>query len=660
MMHNNSAPPANAAGASSPAQGLPLLPNSARVQRDAVGFDAMTLKRISKMAFKHRGRMALALVATVFAGLAQIVIPQLIGRAVDGAHAVLQQALASAAVDAAVDADGLMWTAWSLFAVSVFRGVVTMAQNYQGEAVGHFLANEMRLSYYQKLQQLSHSFHDETHTGEMMTRGILDIEGTRLWVHTGILRMVLLVVLIFGGAGVLMTVDVGLTIVALAFVPFVALGASVSRLRLRKLWYALQQELGVLTRVMEENLGGIRVVRAFASQAFELARFDQISQLALGITHRRIAVFVASTTTMTFAFFLSMGLVLWYGGERVIDGAMTVGELAAFLAFMTILQQPVRQIAWMVNSIARASTCGSRLFEILDLEPAIDDAADAVDIPHNGDGTLRFENVGFSFAGSQNKVAVADVSFTIQPGKVLGIVGPPGSGKSTIVALISRFYDVASGRITVGDVDIRKLRLASLRRFVSVVQQDAYLFTAAVETNIAYADPWADRSHIRQATETAQLHHYIEQLPESYDTLVGERGVSLSGGQRQRLTIARSILPESGLLIFDDATAAVDAGTERRIRDALRTYSASRATILIAHRLSTLMHADEILFLEEGRVVERGTHAELLAARGRYAALHALQTTNPDDAAEAEPDPERGVEPDTEDNSEQSSERGPR
>ena len=615
--------------APSSSRDLPLVPRSARVRRNAIGFDAATLVRITRMAFAHRTRMALALGATVLAAVAQIAIPQLIGRAVDQAHALLEAALASGTGELS----GLGWTALMLFAASVFRGIVTMTQNYQGEAVGHLIANEMRLAYYQKLQRLSHGFHDETHTGEMMTRGILDIEGTRLWVHTGILRMVLLLVLIGGGAGILMTVDVWLTVVALAFVPFVALGASLSRLRLRRLWYLLQEELGVLTRIMEENLGGIRVVRAFASQAFEMSRFDAISRVALAITHRRIAVFVTSTTTMTFAFFLSMGLVLWYGGIRVLDGALSVGELAAFLAFMTILQQPVRQIAWMVNSIARASTCGSRLFEILDLDPEIKDAADAVDVPVSGDGVVRFENVSFTFSGSvkpDGEPTIANVSFAVGPGKVLGIVGPPGSGKSTIAALISRFYDVDQGRITVSGVDVRKLRLASLRRFVSVVQQDAYLFTAAVETNVAYADPWADRSHIRQATATAQLHNYIEQLPEAYETLVGERGVSLSGGQRQRLTIARSVLPEAGLLVFDDATAAVDAGTEQRIRDALRTYRAERGTILIAHRLSTLMHADEILFLQNGRVIERGTHAELLATGGRYAALYALQTNDPD------------------------------
>jgi ATP-binding cassette subfamily B protein len=300
---------------------------------------------------------------------------------------------------------------------------------------------------------------------------------------------------------------------------------------------------------------------------------------------------------------------------------------------MTFIQQPVRQIAWLVNSIARTSTCGSRLFEILDLEPDIRDRPGARPLASDI-SLLRFENVSFSYhAAKDGPPALEDVSFQVAKGEVVGIVGPPGSGKSTIAHLIPRFYDVSSGRITVDGVDIRDVTLESLRRQVSVVQQDTFLFTSAVDTNVAYGDPWADRSAIRQATEAAQLHNYISQLPEEYRTLVGERGVSLSGGQRQRLAIARSVLPHSSIIVFDDSTAAIDAGTERNIRQALADLTRDRATIIIAHRLSSLMHADRILFLERGRVVESGSHEELIALGARYASLHALQTTAPEDEA---------------------------
>jgi ATP-binding cassette subfamily B protein len=515
--------------------------------------------------------------------------------------------------------------AWLLLITAIIRGAATMLQNYHGEAVGHLIAFELRLAFYEKLQHLSFSYHDRIHTGELMTRGMLDIDGTRMWVHTGILRMVLLVFLIGGGIWMLSSIDPLLTAVALSFVPLVGVGASIARLKLRRLWYALQEELGVLTRVMEENLGGIRVVRAFASQAFELARFDVISDRALAILHRRIDTFVKSTTTMTFAYFLSMALVLWIGGERVLAGRLSIGELTAFLAFMTILQMPVRQIAWMINSIARASTCGSRLFEILDLQPEIRDRPNAPDLLLT-QGKVRFENVSFSYQGEGALPVLNGIDFEVYPGKVIGIVGPPGSGKSTIAHLLPRYYDVSDGRITIDGQDIRDVTLRSLRACVSVVQQDSFLFSSAIDNNVAYGDPWADRSAIRRASEAAQLHQYIAQLPAGYDTLVGERGVSLSGGQRQRLAIARAVVPDSKVIVFDDSTAAVDAGTEHDIREALAEVTRDRACIIIAHRLSSLMHADEILFIDAGRIVERGSHDDLLAQRGRYAALHALQS----------------------------------
>ena len=606
--------------------GVPLLPRSALGDRKAVGFDPRTLARVSAMALRHRWRMLIAVVATVLAAITQIIIPQLIGGAVDQTRSLLT---AAAEHQAAVQAE-LAATAYLLVAVAAVRGILTMSQNYLGEAIGHLIANDLRLAYYSRLQRLSFSYHDRVHTGELMTRGILDIEGVRMWVSTGMLRAVLLSVLLFGGAWMLLTVDGSMALLALSFVPFVGIGATVGRLKLRDLWRALQEELGILTRIMEDNLGGIRVVRAFAAQAFEMVRFDVVSSRALAIVHRRIRIFVATVTTMGFVFFLAMGLVLWVGGTRVIEGQITLGQLTAVLAFMTIIQQPVRQIAWLVNSIARTSTCGARLFEILDLEPDIRDRPGATALGP-GIETLRFENVSFSYHAGDGPPALQDVSFQVSRGEILGIVGPPGSGKSTIAHLIPRYYDVSSGRVTIDGVDIRDVTLESLRRHVSVVQQDTFLFTSAVDANVAYGDPWADRSAIRQATETAQLHNYIAQLPEQYGTLVGERGVSLSGGQRQRLAIARSVLPHSSIIVFDDSTAAIDAGTERRIREELKAHTRERATIIIAHRLSSLMHADRILFLERGHIIESGTHEELISLGGRYAALHALQTSAPED-----------------------------
>jgi ATP-binding cassette subfamily B protein len=290
----------------------------------------------------------------------------------------------------------------------------------------------------------------------------------------------------------------------------------------------------------------------------------------------------------------------------------------------------VRQLGLLVNSFARASTCGSRLFALLDQDVEIKDKPGTPDLVVT-DGVLRFDDVHFAYPGAPQRPVLAGVSFEARRGETVGIVGPPGSGKSTLAHLIPRFYEVTGGSIRIDDQDIREVTLQSLRKTVGVVQQDSFLFTTTIENNIAYGDPWAKDQRIGRASEYAQLHNYVMGLPSGYHTVVGERGVSLSGGQRQRLAIARSLMLRPAVLVFDDSTAAIDAGTEQRIRSAMRRFSADRVTIVISHRLSSLMHADQILFVDEGRVVERGTHEQLLALGGRYRALYDLQVRPGDD-----------------------------
>jgi ATP-binding cassette subfamily B protein len=374
------------------------------------------------------------------------------------------------------------------------------------------------------------------------------------------------------------------------------------------------------------------VVRAFAAQDHELDKFDNSSAEALELAHERVQIRVNNTSAMNFSFLAAMCLVLWVGGNKVIDGQISVGTLASFLTFMTILQMPVRQLGLMVNSFARASSCGTRLFELLDLELPIKDAPDAKDIVVT-DGTLRFDNVGFTYPGTEHP-SLSGISFEAHRGETVGIVGPPGSGKSTLVHLIPRFYDVDSGSITIDGQDIRKSTLQSLRRTVGLVQQDSFLFTTSIENNIAYGNPWAREQRIERAAESAQLHNYIAGLPAGYGTIVGERGVSLSGGQRQRLSIARSLVLKPAVMIFDDSTAAIDAGTEQRIRSAMKRFAKDRVTLIISHRLSSLMHANQILFVEDGGIVERGTHEELLAKGGRYRALYDLQVRPGDEQSQ--------------------------
>lgn len=586
--------------------------------------DVNAVLRILRMAFRYRARMAVGVVCTVIAAVFQLLIPQYLGEAVD--HA---QGLLTAAATSAEEAEAALRTAAAMLLVAgIFRGVFTMIHNYQGEAIGQSIGYQLRLGYFEKLQRMSFEYHDRVHSGDLMTRGMLDIEGVRRFVDGAMFRTIVLAILLIYGGYHLITADFTLGLLALSFVPIVIWRASSSSILLRRTWKALQERMSVLTRHMEENLGGIKVVRAFAAQGHELARFDRASGEAIGMSMRRVEIRYRNAAIMTFSYYLAMGLVLWVGGYKIINGEISIGRLAEFLAFMAILQQPVRQVGMIVNSTARALVSGARVFAVLDMEPAVRDRSGAKHLDIR-DGVLRFEQVDFAYRGEGGPIPVLhDVSFEVVPGKVLGIVGPPGSGKSTIAHLIPRFYDVTGGRITIDGQDIRDVTLESLREGVGVVAQDTFLFTATLENNIAYGEPDADRERVVNATESAQLHDYIAGLPTGYDTFVGERGLTLSGGQRQRLSIARSLLLTPTFLVFDDSTASVDAATERRIHAAIRELSRDRATIIISHRLSSLMHADEILFFDQGRIVERGTHERLLAQGGRYKDLYDLQAAS--------------------------------
>nr|WP_245430193.1 ABC transporter ATP-binding protein [Mesorhizobium loti] len=579
------------------------------------------------MNLRHPWQVALAIGSTMVAVILQLLIPQLLGRAVDQTQVAIGGAVTVTAAEQA------LWTpALLLLGASMLRGLFTMAQNYFAEAVGHHVAYELRLACYDKVQRLSFSFHDRVHSGDLITLGILDLDGVRMYFSTALVRFFLLTMLIGIGACMMISTDPVLGLIALSFVPFVAWRSSVTQLKLRAIWLDLQERLSVLGRVMEENLAGIRVVRAFSGQAYEMAKFDSASTNALELAHEQVDVYVPNTSAMTMAFFVAMGLVLWIGCDKLIAGQISVGTLTTFLTFMTILQLPVRQIGLMVNGFARAYTCGSRLFSLLDQDITIGDASGARPL-EIGEGTLRFDNVSFAYPGTGNRVILKNITFCARRGETIAIVGPPGSGKSTIAHLIPRFYDVTGGTIMLDGQDIRGVTLASLRKAVAVVQQDAFLFTTTIENNIAYGDPWAKEQPIERASESAQLHNYILGLPAGYKTVVGERGASLSGGQRQRLTIARTMMLRPSIVVFDDSTAAIDAATEQRIRAAIRRFAKDRVTIIIAHRLSSLKHADRILFVDNGEIVERGTHQELLAKRGRYKALYDLQLLPGDDIA---------------------------
>jgi ATP-binding cassette subfamily B protein len=578
------------------------------------------LARIAGLAFGHPWRVASTALTSLLAAMASLTLPKLFGGAVDQAHHLLS----AGAAHAAEARHALLVSAGLVICATMARGFLTMASTFQAEYLSQRVALELRLQFFQQLQRLSFGFHDRVHSGDLITRGMLDLEGTRAFIQGSMLPGLSLTLLVSFSAYMMVTTDPVMAAIGLAFVPVAGLSLGRMGFLLRVTWLRVQQLMSTLTLTMEENLQGIRVVRAFAGRAFEMAKFDEASQAVIAYQYKRITLRFAGVSAMQLAFYSSMGALLWYGGSRVLAGTMTVGRLTEFVTYMTLLQAPIRQIAMIFNSMARATSSGGRLFEVLDLPPEIDDAPEARPLAPR-EGVLRFEKVGFHY-DLAGKEILSDISFQVRPGETLGIVGPPGSGKSTIANLIPRFYDVTSGAITIDGMDIREVTLASLREYVGLVQQEAFLFDASVGHNVAYADPWAEEERIVGAARTAQIHDHIAGLPQTYETRVGERGVALSGGQRQRMSIARGVVPGPGVMIFDDSTAAIDAVTERKVREALSSATRSKATVIIAHRLSSLMHADQIIVLDDGRIVERGSHAELLARGGTYAELYELQS----------------------------------
>jgi ATP-binding cassette subfamily B protein len=377
-----------------------------------------------------------------------------------------------------------------------------------------------------------------------------------------------------------------------------------------------------LGTALEENLTGVRVVKAFSRQKEESQKFASQAKQLYDDEINAARQMAFNNPLMVFLISLPTALILWYGGRQVIAGSLTMGGLTQFILYLGMMAMPIRRLGFTINLFSRTASAGQRILEILDTESPVQEKSNAIELI-GVKGEVSFEKVSFRY----NSVApvLNNISFSVQPGQLVALLGGSGSGKSTIASLIPRFYDVSSGRITIDGVDIRDVTLASLRRNVGIVQQDIFLFSATIRDNIAYGAVDADVEQIVAVTKTAQLHDFVQSLPEGYDTWVGERGITLSGGEKQRLSIARTLLMNPGILILDDSTSSVDAETEYSIRQALDRLIKGRTTFMITHRLSIIQNADLILLLKEGQIVEQGKHSVLMAGNSLYRQIYELQ-----------------------------------
>ena len=573
----------------------------------------------SEYALKYKGGMALAYLSILGVTLFALVIPWVIGTGID--TVLNPEARSSFLAEFSVPA-GLILLALAVVVANLLRGACAFGQTYFGESVSQLVAYRLRKEFFNHLQRMSFAFHDKEHTGNLMSKATADVEAVRRFVQAGLIRSSYMLMLLVAVGIRVETINLKLALMSLIFVPILAWRAGYIAIRLRRTWLMVQTELGHMTTVLQENLSGQRVVKAFNAEEYEQEKFRFRAGNIATYSYEASVLDASNTAMMTVFYVGATALVLWAGGREIIAGNLTVGDLSEFILLLGLLAVPVRTVAWVVNSFARAIGAGERIFDVLDAQSPVQEKPGAVVMPRV-QGHVRFEDVSFSY--DTVSAVVHNLQQEIQPTQVIALLGSPGSGKSTLVHLLPRFYDVTGGRILIDGHDIRDVTLQSLRANIGIVQQDVFLFTDSIEANVAYGAVGVSHDEVVQAAKIAQLHDFIMTLPEEYDTWVGERGVTLSGGQRQRLAIARTILLNPPILILDDSTSSVDTETELLIRQALREVIKGRTTFVIANRLSTVKDADTIVVMKEGRIIQQGNHRELIQQPGPYQEIYELQ-----------------------------------
>ncbi len=548
------------------------------------------------------GAYVLALVVN---GLA-VLIPQAIRWIIDAG--IIQQNI-----------ELLLSSLLGLMALTVIKGLVDYVLGRWTEVVSQGVAYDIRNAIYDKLSSLSFAYHDRAQTGQLLTRSISDVERIRFLTGRAVLRLFQSSTLMLLTFAALTLMNAQLALLSMLLMPLLGYIAFRFGRIFRPLSLDIQQQLAEMTTVLEQNLRGAKIVKAFAQEDTEIERFEEKNQDWFALAQKQVIVQTQHIPLLDFIASLSTGVILWLGGRLVIENALTIGELVAFTTYLGQLISPVRRLGMIIPAVAMASAAGERIYTILDAQSEVRDLPNAIELPPIK-GQVRFENVSFSYFNQRQ--VLNKLNFEAEVGEVVALLGATGSGKSTIMNLIPRFYDVTGGRIRVDGYDLRDVSLNSLRDQIGIVLQETVLFAASIRENIAFGMDDVSEVDVIEAAKAAQAHDFIMAMPDGYETQVSERGMTLSGGQKQRIAIARALLKDPRILLLDDATSSVDTETERLIQLALERLMEGRTSFIIAQRLSTVRMADKVLVLQGGHVAAVGTHEELLQKSGLYAEIY--------------------------------------
>ena len=510
----------------------------------------------------------------------------------------------------------------SIVVIFLLRGIFLYGQNYLMSFVGQHVIIDIRSEVFRKLQRLSMSFYDKNKTGTIMSYVTNDVNALQGAMVDNTIELVTEGIILIGSVCAMVYLDWKLTLFTILTFPVVLYFMNFFGKKIRRSGGQIQAATADITSVLQESVSSARVVKSFVREQYEIDRFERENEVNLKANLKNAKYMATLSPTIEFVAALGVTLILWYGGNNVIAGETTAGSLVAFLAYAVNISNPIKRITRVSGHIQKALAAAQRVFDVLDLPEEVKDLPDAKALPAVT-GSVSFEHVTFSYnAGDE---ILHDLSFEAKPGQAIGLVGPSGAGKSTVASLLPRFYDCDSGTIRIDGKDIRHVTLDSLRNQVGIVPQETILFNGSVYDNILYGRLDATKEEIENAAKAANAHDFIMELPEGYNTILGDRGVNISGGQRQRIAIARAILKDPRILVLDEATSALDTESERVVQEALNRLMVGRTSIIIAHRLSTIKNADRILVLDKGRLVEDGTHEELMEKNGLYAHLYHIQ-----------------------------------